>query len=172
MRSRIDKLGVNEPEIEKQGANQIIIQLAGVKDPKTASQLIGKTARLELYDLEASLAGPSITIRAYPRTRSLYDLLAREQRKVEGRVMRTTSESKAKRVSRGHSRSRDNALNDPSGSFPKAGVFAVPEGLDRAHLRRPAVVCPGGPQESVATRPHLLLPLLVRASRNPADVGE
>src|SRR6266516_7682624 len=34
MRSRIDKLGVSEPEIRKQGSDQIVIQLAGVHDPK------------------------------------------------------------------------------------------------------------------------------------------
>ena len=32
MRSRIDKLGVSEPEIRKQGKDQIVIQLAGVHD--------------------------------------------------------------------------------------------------------------------------------------------
>ena len=33
MRNRVDKLGVSEPEIQKQGTNQIVIQLAGVHDP-------------------------------------------------------------------------------------------------------------------------------------------
>jgi SecD/SecF fusion protein len=33
MRNRIDKLGVAEPEIRKQGSDQIVIQLAGVHDP-------------------------------------------------------------------------------------------------------------------------------------------
>ena len=33
MRNRIDKLGVSEPEIRKQGSDQIVIQLAGVHDP-------------------------------------------------------------------------------------------------------------------------------------------
>src|SRR5216117_300180 len=32
MRNRIDKLGVSEPEIRKQGSNQIVIELAGVHD--------------------------------------------------------------------------------------------------------------------------------------------
>src|SRR5918911_2346120 len=59
MRNRVDKLGVSEPEIRKQGKDQIVIELAGVKDPETASKLIGKTAQLELYDLETSLTGPS-----------------------------------------------------------------------------------------------------------------
>jgi SecD/SecF fusion protein len=60
MRSRIDKLGVSEPEIRKQGKDQIVIQLAGVKDPAVAAKLIGKTAVLQFYDFEADLTGPSV----------------------------------------------------------------------------------------------------------------
>src|SRR4029079_15296717 len=59
MRSRVDKLGVAEPEIRKQGGNQIVVQLPGVKDAAQAAQLIGKTAQLEFYDLQADLTGPS-----------------------------------------------------------------------------------------------------------------
>ena len=59
MRSRIDKLGVSEPEIRKQGKNQIVIELAGVHDPAKAAQIIGTTAQLQFYDLEADVAGPS-----------------------------------------------------------------------------------------------------------------
>ena len=59
MRNRIDKLGVSEPEIRKQGSDQIVIQLAGVKDPAVAAKLIGKTAVLEFYDWEKDLTGPS-----------------------------------------------------------------------------------------------------------------
>jgi len=62
MRQRVDKLGVAEPEIRKQGSNQIVIELAGVHDPAKAASIIGKTAQLELYDLEGRrsrrLAGP------------------------------------------------------------------------------------------------------------------
>ena len=53
MRDRVDRLGVSEPEIRKQGSDQIVIQLPGIKDPAAAAQVIGKTAQLELYDLEA-----------------------------------------------------------------------------------------------------------------------
>src|SRR5438552_5051250 len=81
MRARIDKLGVTEPEIRKQGVDQIVIQLAGVHDPAAAARLIGKTAQLEFFDLEADLTGPSKTAavgvpRAMP---SLYALLSGEQ---------------------------------------------------------------------------------------------
>ena len=59
MRSRIDKLGVAEPEIRKQGKDQIVIQLAGVHDAGKAAQIIGKTAQLQFYDLETDVTGPS-----------------------------------------------------------------------------------------------------------------
>ena len=75
MRNRIDKLGVSEPEIRKQGSNQIVIQLAGVTDPEKAAELIGKTAQLELYDLEQDLTGPSIGAQGAVATSSLFELL-------------------------------------------------------------------------------------------------
>src|SRR5690242_17413714 len=78
MRNRIDKLGVSEPEIRKQGSNEIVIQLAGVKDPAVAAKLIGKTAVLEFYDWEKDLTGPSLNgIQGQPvASPSLYALLA------------------------------------------------------------------------------------------------
>jgi len=76
MRSRIDKLGVAEPEIRKQGKNQIVIQLAGVHDPGKAAQIIGKTAQLQFYDLEADVTGPSTDGAGHVvATGSLYQLL-------------------------------------------------------------------------------------------------
>jgi len=47
IRNRIDEFGVTEPLIQQQGANQILIQLPGVKEPERAIELIGKTAQLE-----------------------------------------------------------------------------------------------------------------------------
>jgi preprotein translocase subunit SecD len=57
IRNRVDQFGVTEPEIVPQGDNRILIQLPGVKDPKRAINLIGKTALLEfkLLDEEHSL---------------------------------------------------------------------------------------------------------------------
>ncbi|MBF0564137.1 MAG: protein translocase subunit SecD [Nitrospirae bacterium] len=46
IRNRIDQFGVSEPVIQRQGENEIIVQLPGVKDPKRAIDLIGKTALL------------------------------------------------------------------------------------------------------------------------------
>ncbi|MEW6418808.1 MAG: protein translocase subunit SecD [Nitrospirota bacterium] len=58
IRNRIDQFGVSEPVIVRQGENEIVVQLPGVKDPKRAIDLIGKTAQLEfkLVDDEAKVA--------------------------------------------------------------------------------------------------------------------
>jgi SecD/SecF fusion protein len=66
IRNRVDKLGVAEPDIRTQGANQIAIALAGVTDPARAAEIVGKTARLEFYDLTGDLTGPSITAEGFP----------------------------------------------------------------------------------------------------------
>jgi SecD/SecF fusion protein len=60
MRKRIDKLGVSEPEIRRQGSDQIVVQLPGVHNASKAAQIIGETAQLQLYDLEPDLTGPSV----------------------------------------------------------------------------------------------------------------
>src|SRR2546421_10088314 len=40
MRERVDKLGVSEPEIRKQGSNQIVIELPGVHDASRAADIL------------------------------------------------------------------------------------------------------------------------------------
>jgi SecD/SecF fusion protein len=80
MRNRVDKLGVSEPEIRRQGGDQIVIELAGVHDPARAASIIGKTAQLELYDLETSLTGPSLSATGNPQPEiSLFKLLSAVQ---------------------------------------------------------------------------------------------
>jgi preprotein translocase subunit SecD len=58
IRNRIDQFGVSEPTIHRQGTNEIVVQLPGVKDPKRAIDLIGKTALLEfkIVDDESPIA--------------------------------------------------------------------------------------------------------------------
>ena len=57
IRNRIDQFGVSEPDIRPQEDNRILVQLPGIKDPKRAVDLIGKTALLEfkLVDEEHSV---------------------------------------------------------------------------------------------------------------------
>jgi len=80
MRTRVDKLGVSEPLITKQGTDQIVIELPAVHDPTQAAKIVGQTAQLELYDLTPSLYGPSIDASENPvPVASLFDLLTRVQ---------------------------------------------------------------------------------------------
>jgi preprotein translocase subunit SecD len=47
LRKRVNELGVSEPIVQQQGADRILIQLAGVTDPSRAKDVIGRTAALE-----------------------------------------------------------------------------------------------------------------------------
>lgn len=63
IRNRIDQFGVTEPIIQRQGSQDIVVQLPGIQDPQRAKALIGRTALLEfkllaeLPDAEAYLSG-------------------------------------------------------------------------------------------------------------------
>ena len=84
LRDRIDRLGVAEPEIREQGDDQISIQIPGVKNPEQVIEILGQTAQLELYDLEANLVRPSIGVQNFPvATQTLYALLAGQQALVD-----------------------------------------------------------------------------------------
>jgi preprotein translocase subunit SecD len=54
IRSRVDALGVAEPEISRQGEN-VIIDLPGVRDRDKARRLVGKTAQLRFRPVLATL---------------------------------------------------------------------------------------------------------------------
>jgi SecD/SecF fusion protein len=76
IRERIDKLGVAEPLVTRQGPNQIVVELPAVHNIDEAAAIIGETAQLELYDLETSLVPPSVDATQNPvATTSLYGLL-------------------------------------------------------------------------------------------------
>ena len=108
MRSRIDKLGVSEPEIRKQGKDQIVIQLAGVHDVNKAAQIIGTTAQLQFYDFEADTVGPSNDGAHHVIANgSLYDLLTKvkaDTKKGASSVLPLQREEEAGRGARGHAR--------------------------------------------------------------------
>jgi SecD/SecF fusion protein len=79
IRNRIDRIGVSEPLVRTQGADQIAVEMPGVKNADQARKVIGQTAKLELYDLQPALTGPSVSTTAgfqpVPKN-GLYDLLA------------------------------------------------------------------------------------------------
>jgi SecD/SecF fusion protein len=153
MRSRVDKLGVTEPEIRKQGSDQIVIQLPGIRDPEAAAAIIGKTAQLELYDLETSLVGPSVSIRGEPQEYgSLYELLARVQAQAD--TGKPTAyyvfNTKTKRLVGGPFDTRAQAVKVANQRPALRGVFAVPEGMVVVTCGQNAVVCPGARGAGVA----------------------
>ena len=47
IRNRIDEFGVGEPSIQRQGEEEIVVQLPGITDRNRAIELIGRTALLE-----------------------------------------------------------------------------------------------------------------------------
>jgi SecD/SecF fusion protein len=54
IRNRIDQFGVTEPVIVRQGEDEIVLQLPGVKDPERAIELVGRTAQLEFKLVDAT----------------------------------------------------------------------------------------------------------------------
>ncbi len=52
IQDRVNKLGVAEPEIQRQGSNQISVQLPGITNQEQALAIIGKTAQLEFFDVK------------------------------------------------------------------------------------------------------------------------
>jgi preprotein translocase subunit SecD len=59
IRSRVDKLGVSEPLIQKYGLgeNQILVELPGVSDPGRVEEVIQSTAKLEIHAVDGAAAG-------------------------------------------------------------------------------------------------------------------
>ena len=148
MRSRVDKLGVAEPEIRKQGKNQIVIELAGVHDQARAADIIGKTAQLEFYDLEGDLVAPSISAQGFPVARNaLYPVLKAVQKDAtKGTPSAWYLYGKDKRLLAGPEPTKQDVLDQlPDGKAPAGSEFlAVP--ANRIILTcsaDTAVVCPG-----------------------------
>jgi len=60
---RINELGTNEPVVQRQGTDRILIQFPGLDDPQTLKDLIGTTAKLSFHlvsnemDPDAALSG-------------------------------------------------------------------------------------------------------------------
>jgi SecD/SecF fusion protein len=152
MRSRVDKLGVSEPEIRKQGSNQIVIDLPGVKNPEAAAQIIGKTAQLELFDLETSLVGPSISINGFPvEHTSLYQLLAGVQSQAtgEGSTAFYVFVKSSKKLVAGPFTTRQQAAR--ALRRPGRELFAVPHNMVVVTCGQNAVVCPGANGQGVSS---------------------
>jgi SecD/SecF fusion protein len=147
MRKRVDRLGVAEPEIRKQGDDQIVIELAGVSDPATAAALIGKTAQLQFYDLQGDLTGRSVSGDGFPlATNRLYPLLADIQSDVEeGDASAWYLYSESKNLLAGPEATKQDILDQlPEGKQPEGSQFlGVPKDMIVITCGPSATVCPG-----------------------------
>jgi SecD/SecF fusion protein len=163
MRSRVDKIGVSEPEIREQGKDQIVIELPGVHNQERAAELIGKTAKLELYDLQGDLVpGTSLDLQGFPVAQtSLPQLLSTvqsEAKKSGGRqffLVKVTKQGKqtTRTVVVGPVRTRAQLLSQKyvkqhgkTGEVPKGTkVLAVPNSMVLITCGKSERYCPGVP---------------------------
>jgi SecD/SecF fusion protein len=171
---RINGTGVSEPEIRKQGSDQIVIELPGVKDQKRAAELIGQTAKLELYDLQGDLV-PDVSrdLHGFPIPHtSVFDLLSTQQNAAkEGEpssfyLVKTTKNGKkiTPRVVVGPTQTRPELIssryvkrNGKKGEIPKGTkVLAVPEHMTVITCGKQERYCPGV-QEATPSRTYFYL---------------
>jgi preprotein translocase subunit SecD len=87
IRNRVDKFGVAEPTITRQGADRILIQLPGLQDPERAKGLIGKTGLLEFKLLDERTSVEDAVAGRLPETSELlYQRVVDRDKKTEQRV--------------------------------------------------------------------------------------
>jgi protein-export membrane protein SecD/preprotein translocase SecF subunit len=59
LRNRIDRAGVGEPQISREGSDNVLIELPGVKDPQSLLKLIGQTAQLQFRQVKGVITPSS-----------------------------------------------------------------------------------------------------------------
>ncbi|MDQ1006492.1 SecD/SecF fusion protein [Streptomyces sp. V4I23] len=59
LRRRVDGLGVAEPSLARSGERRIIVELPGVRDPRKAAEVIGRTAQLTFHAVTGAVPGPA-----------------------------------------------------------------------------------------------------------------
>ncbi len=55
LRNRVNRLGVSEPIVQRQGADRILLQLPGVQDPTRVKEILGSTATLEYRAVDETM---------------------------------------------------------------------------------------------------------------------
>jgi SecD/SecF fusion protein len=165
---RINSTGVSEPEIRKQGSDQIVIELPGVDDQQRAADLIGQTAKLELYDLQGDLVpGASLDTQFNPIARdSIFDLLVTQQTAAKNGepsayyLIKETKQGKQteRKLVVGPKPTREAILNSAyvkrsdakKGELPKGTkILAVPENMVVVTCGKSERYCPGVDQAEV-----------------------
>ncbi|MEV4331605.1 protein translocase subunit SecD [Streptomyces sp. NPDC049597] len=59
LRRRVDGLGVAEPSLARSGERRIVVELPGVRDPRKAADVIGRTAQLTFHAVTGAAPGPA-----------------------------------------------------------------------------------------------------------------
>ncbi|MFE2560586.1 protein translocase subunit SecD [Streptomyces sp. NPDC059352] len=59
LRKRVDGLGVAEPSLARSGERRIVVELPGLRDPRQAAEVIGRTAQLTLHSVTGAAEGPA-----------------------------------------------------------------------------------------------------------------
>jgi SecD/SecF fusion protein len=146
MEQRVNKLGVGEPEIRKQGNNQISVELPGVHDAGRAAELIGQTAQLQFYNLQADLLPPSVDAAGNPQPNpQLFPILTSQQKLAETGIPTSwyLYSHEGKRLA-GPEDTKEAILRQYGGSEPVGSKFyAVPEGRTILTCGPSARLCPG-----------------------------
>jgi SecD/SecF fusion protein len=146
MEERVNKLGVGEPEIRKQGDNQISVELPGIHDAARAAELIGQTAQLQFYDLEGDALPPTAAAGGgIQPSRALLPLLQGQQKLAEEGTPTAwyLYSNESKRLA-GPSDTKEAIERQFGGNVPKdAKFYAVPQGRTILSCTDNAVICPG-----------------------------
>lgn len=101
IRNRVDQFGVSEPTIQKAGQYRIIVELAGIKDPERALDLIQSTALLEFTLLKDATITQSFiaSVDDYLKTGARQDLVSAQPVAGDTDTTVALKESKDKAVS-------------------------------------------------------------------------
>ncbi|MFJ8663331.1 protein translocase subunit SecD [Streptomyces sp. NPDC093795] len=59
LRKRVDGLGVAEPSLARSGERRIVVELPGLRDPRQAAEVIGRTAQLTFHAVTGTAQGPA-----------------------------------------------------------------------------------------------------------------
>ena len=178
MRNRVDKLGVSEPEIRKQGENQIIIELPGVHDAgarrghhRHRRRSSSSTTRGRRRPALAGRRRPDGHAASEPDAPAAPHGRGRASRRERTRASLVPLLRVDKLASPGPRRRRRRWPSSvEGGEIPEgAEYYVVPEGkiiLTCGHRREEAAVCPAVPRRRLG-RIDLLLPLPATSRTTP-----
>ena len=74
VRRRVDETGTREPTIQRQGTDQILVQLPGLQDPERIKALLGKTAKMTFRLVDQSVSPEDAASGRLPPTSEILPL--------------------------------------------------------------------------------------------------